>query len=117
MRVATWKHEGHKYFLNKLYSDTKKRIDDIYGQRIKGLGKDAATAPVEARQRQRSKLGKIIEMQAGWMALGQLKPFGTTEIFRKEVDKRSSHAQRSSSNKDNYCEETSTTTPIEDTFY
>ncbi len=56
-------------------------------------------------------------MQAGWMALGQLKPFSITEIFRKEVDTHSSHAQRSSSNKDNYCEETSTTTPIEDTFY
>ncbi len=48
MQVATCKHEGHEYFLNKLYSDTKKRIDDKYRQRKKWLTKEAAIACIEA---------------------------------------------------------------------
>ncbi len=50
MRVGTRKHEGHDYFVNKLFSVTKKQIDDKFRQRIKGMTKIAATARKEGRE-------------------------------------------------------------------
>ncbi len=75
MRVCTRKHEGHNYFVNKLYSDTKKRIDYKYHQRIKGLTKIAATARIEARvEAEKQACSEIEEIQAEWMTLRRLKP-------------------------------------------
>ena len=50
MRVGTRKHEDHDYFFNKLFADTKKRIDDKFRQRIIGMTKIAATARYEGRE-------------------------------------------------------------------
>ena len=83
MQVTTCKHEGHEYFLNKLYSDTKKRIDNKYRQRIKWLTKEAATARIEAEQEaEKQSWVEIDEMQAECMEFGRLKPFGTKDILR-----------------------------------
>ncbi len=104
MRVCTKKHEGHDYFVNKLFSDTKKRTDDKYRLRIKGLTKIAATACIEAREEaEKQACLEIEEVKAEWMTLGRLKPYSTKETFQKALANLKSQVQRSST------QETSTT--------
>ncbi len=78
MRVGTRKHEDHDYFFNKLFADTKKRIDDKFRQRIKGMARLAATARYEGREEdEKQACLEIEEVQAEWMTLGRLRPYST----------------------------------------
>ncbi len=71
MRVGTRKHEGHDYFVNKLFPDTKKRIDDKFRQRIKGMTQITATACYEGREEsEKQACLEIEEVQAELMTLG-----------------------------------------------
>ena len=97
MRVGTRKHEGHDYFVNKLFSDTKKQIDDKFRQRIKGMTKIAATARYVGREEaEKQACLEIEEVQAEWMTLGRLRPYSTKETFQKALAKLKSQAQRPS---------------------
>ena len=86
MRVCTRKHEDHDYFFNKLIADTKKRIDNKFRQRIKGMARLAATARYEGKEEsEKQACSEIEDTQAEWMSLGRTRPYSTKETFEKEL--------------------------------